>query len=236
MMRYWFSRVTQGAVVVAALAFASGTAWGQKGHGGGHGGGGGEHHGGGGDWNGGGGNYYGGGWGGYYGGWGGYYGYPYGAVGRSLLWGGYGWPNRGYYGGYPYYDNYYGDNYYAPSNIVPNDSSSATAPTVRPRPSIDPNAVLLSLRVPANAEVLIDGSKTSQTGAVRDFVTPPLETGREFSYDIKARWTANGQPVERERHVTFHAGDRLMVNMMTAQANNAAATQSSSTPAYGAVP
>ena len=169
-MRYWFSRVAQGAVVVAALAFASGTAWGQKGHGGGHGGGhsgggGGEHHGG--EWHGDGGHYYGDGWGGYYG-------YPYGALGRSLLWGGYGWPNRGYYGGYPYYDNYYGDNYYAPSNVVPNDSSSATAPTVRPQPSIDPNAVLLSLRVPANAEVLIDGSETSQTGLVRDFVTPPL--------------------------------------------------------------
>jgi uncharacterized protein (TIGR03000 family) len=234
MMRYWLLKVAQGTLVVSALAFASGTAWGQKGHGGGHGGGGGEHHGGGGNWNGGGGRYYGGGWGGYYGGWGGYYGYPYG--GRSLLWGGYGWPNRGYYGGYPYYDNYYGDNYYAPSNVVPFDSSSATAPTVRPQPSIDPNAVVISLRVPANAEVLIDGSKTSQTGPVRDFVTPPLETGRQFGYDIKARWTENGQPVERERHVNFHAGDRLMVNMMTAQANNAAATQSSSTPAYGAVP
>ena len=96
--------------------------------------------------------------------------------------------------------------------------------------------MVLSLRVPANAEVLIDGNKMNQTGAVRDFVTPALDQGRQFSYDIQARWTENGRTVERERHVSFHAGDRLMVNMMTAPANNAAATPSSSTPAYGAVP
>jgi uncharacterized protein (TIGR03000 family) len=240
-MRNWLLRAGQTAVATAALAFASGTAWGQHGHGGGHssGGehhsGGGEHHGG--EWHGDGGHY--GGWGNGYYGWGGY-GWG-GAIGRSLLWGGYGYPYGGYrYGGYPYYNNYnYGDTYYAPSyNVVPYDSSvpsaSVNAPSTAPQPSIDPNAVMLTVKVPANAEVTIDGNKTSQTGTARDFVTPPLDPGKQFNYDIKARWTENGQTVERERHVSFHAGDRLMVNMMTAAANNSA--NQSSTPAYGAMP
>ena len=40
---------------------------------------------------------------------------------------------------------------------------------------------------------------------------------KEFSYDIRARWTENGQQVDRHRKVTFHAGDRLMVNLMAPQ-------------------
>jgi uncharacterized protein (TIGR03000 family) len=120
--------------------------------------------------------------------------------------------------------------------LYPVETTAAGMANRTTQPSIDPNAVVISLRVPANAEVLIDGNKTSQNGAVRDFVTPPLETGRQFSYDIKARWSENGRPVERERHVNFHAGDRLMVNMMTTQVNGTAATQRSTTPAYGAVP
>jgi uncharacterized protein (TIGR03000 family) len=71
--------------------------------------------------------------------------------------------------------------------------------------------------VPQNAEVWIDGNKTFQTGPMREFVTPPLEPGQKFNYDIKARWTENGQEVVRERQLNFHAGDRLMVNMMAPQ-------------------
>jgi uncharacterized protein (TIGR03000 family) len=76
---------------------------------------------------------------------------------------------------------------------------------------------VIDVRVPGNAQVWIDGEKTSQTGALREFVTPALEPGQQYSYDIRARWTENGQEVVRDRNVIFHAGDRLMVNMLAAQ-------------------
>jgi uncharacterized protein (TIGR03000 family) len=74
------------------------------------------------------------------------------------------------------------------------------------------NIVLINLRVPANAEVSIDGSRTSQTGRLRSFVTPALERGTEYSYEIQARWMRDGKPVEQTRKVTFHAGDRLTLD------------------------
>jgi uncharacterized protein (TIGR03000 family) len=76
---------------------------------------------------------------------------------------------------------------------------------------------LIDVRVPGNAQVWIDDQRTNQTGPMREFVTPALNPGQEYNYDIRARWMENGQEVVRDRKVTFHAGDRLAVNMMTAQ-------------------
>jgi uncharacterized protein (TIGR03000 family) len=198
MIRTWLTRLAYSTLALGALAFAGGTALAQKGggHGGGHGGGG-EHGGGshGGEWHGGS-NW---GWGGY-----GYFPYYYGGFGRGL-WGG--------YGGYPGYYGYGSYPYSSYRDYAPDYGYAQTAP----QQSIDPNAALIGVRVPEHAEIWIDGSKTSQTGSMREFVTPPLDPGQKFNYDVKARWTENGQEVVRERQVSFHAGDRLMVNMMAPQ-------------------
>jgi len=211
MILHRFPKFAYAALTVAALAFASGPAWAQKGggKGGGGGHGGGEHHGGGGGW--GGGGWGGGGWGGGYG-YGGYgYGYyPYGGFGRGYPYYG----SRGYYDYYPYD---YGYNY-APDYSVPSYSQAAPAPRV----NIPENAALIDVRVPDGAQVWIDGQQTKQTGPMRELVTPALDPGQEFSYDIRARWTENGQEVDRHRKVTFHAGDRLMVNLMAPQGSPSA--------------
>jgi len=154
---------------------------------------------------------------------GGFFGFP-------SYWGWGGYPYYGLGGGYyPYYNDSYSYPYYSDSgyNYAPDYSSSApsyssaplgdvntttTAPA--PQSTINDNAVLIGVRVPENAEVWIDGQKTSQTGSFREFATPPLESGQKFIYDIKARWTENGKEVVRDRQLNFYAGDRLMVNMM----------------------
>jgi uncharacterized protein (TIGR03000 family) len=82
---------------------------------------------------------------------------------------------------------------------------------------MDENATMIAVRVPADAEIWFDGKKTSQTGPVRYFETPPLEPGREYSYEIRARWNENGRQVERTRHVTVHPGDRLALNFVHRQ-------------------
>lgn len=274
MNRNWFSRIAYLTLTIAALAFASGTAWAQHGGGGGgHGGGGGGHggggggHGGGGHGGGGGAHFSSGGGGGHWSGggsqfsgsrgfagspatrswsggnwnrggfnnWGGYgyrhgfYGGFYGGLPWYWGWGGY-YP---YYGGYyPYYDSYpyYSDSAYnytpdygyadpsyasAPLSSTPLGEANTTTSQAPPsQPTIDDNAVLIGVRVPDNAEIWIDGDKTSQTGTFREFVTPALEPGQKFSYDIKARWMENGKEVVRDRKLSFYAGDRLMVNLM----------------------
>ena len=70
------------------------------------------------------------------------------------------------------------------------------------------NAVLINIQVPPNAEVWFDGSTTMQTGSWRSFVTPALEPGRDYAYEIRARWTEGGRSVEQTRKITIRAGDR----------------------------
>ena len=54
--------------------------------------------------------------------------------------------------------------------------------------------------VPADAEIWIGGKKTQPTGgSARCFVSPALETGKEFTYDFRAKWRENGEEVEPPR-------------------------------------
>jgi len=68
-------------------------------------------------------------------------------------------------------------------------------------------AVWINVTVPANAEILFGNVKTAQNGAQRAFISPPLDRGRDFTYDITAKWQEGGRQVVRTRHVTVHAGD-----------------------------
>jgi uncharacterized protein (TIGR03000 family) len=79
----------------------------------------------------------------------------------------------------------------------------------------DRNAVLISVRVPENAEVWFDGTKTAQTGSLRSFVTPPLERGRAYSYEIRVRQMEAGRSVEQVRKIDFGAGERHTLNFMS---------------------
>ena len=145
---------------------------------------------------------------------------------------------RGYYGGYNGYGRGYGGygygrlgsgygySAYNPSYYYEPDSSAA--PTYDRRAYYyTPGAqgygeeqqarndarALMAVRVPANAEVWVEGDKTSQTGTARSFISPPLETGKRFTYDIRARWMgADGKPVDQTRQVKVEAGRRAMVD------------------------
>src|SRR5579884_979231 len=60
-------------------------------------------------------------------------------------------------------------------------------PEQLPQPT--PNSARLRLVVPENAEVLVEGRKTTTTGTVREFVSPPLEPGKNMIYSIVVRYT-----------------------------------------------
>ena len=76
------------------------------------------------------------------------------------------------------------------------------------------NQVLIGVRVPAGAEVWFEDQKTSQTGMIRHFVSPPLESDRKLTYHIRARWTEDGRQVDKDRKLEVHPGDQLFVNFM----------------------
>jgi uncharacterized protein (TIGR03000 family) len=227
----WLGNPLKATVLAAAaLLFAAGSATAQHGGhgGGGHGGGGhgGGGHGGGGGYHAGYGGYHHGGYGGYH--HGGYYHHGYGyypgfyGFGLGLGYGlGYGL-GSGYYPYYGGYNDYsYAPDYYAytPPPVIyrsyyPNLATPNALTTQPPdnTPARTDNTAHVRVIVPASAEIWFDGDKTSQTGATREFVSPALTPGSDYTYQIKARWMENGQPVEKAQDINVRAGAVTLVD------------------------
>jgi uncharacterized protein (TIGR03000 family) len=150
-----------------------------------------------------------------------------GGIGGFRGWGfrGIGWRGYGLSGGYrfhrfhhgawrgDYYYAYPGAAYYDPyPAYYPEAGASYSEPHTAYYPPELPdngNAVTIRMTVPSGARVYFDGAATSQTGADRAFVSPPLTPGREYVYQIRVQWEENGKTTERNRKVTVHAGDRV---------------------------
>lgn len=127
------------------------------------------------------------------------------------------------YGYYPYYS------YNWPSlrealalkraGLTPCDVPRGPAPEAPPPPAAIPDNLAapaaLRVLVPADAELWVGDSPTAQRGTERQFVTPPLEGGRNLVYEIRARWTEQGRAVERTRTVWVFPGDRVTVDFRT---------------------
>src|SRR5262249_35853723 len=64
--------------------------------------------------------------------------------------------------------------------------------------------IVFEIRVPAKAVLLIAGEKTTSTGTVRHFETPPLEVGHSYHYTVTVRH--DGQQYTRRIHLK-HGGD-----------------------------
>lgn len=147
----------------------------------------------------------------------GYYGYNSGYYPRSYY-GGYYYPNTSYYNNSYYNNSYYSDGSYAATpntssyqSYYPSEGVTGASANV---PEQNSRAVTMSIRVPADAEVWFGDVKTNVTGTERLFVSPPLEPGRDYTYEIRARWNENGRPVERTRTLQVHAGDRLNISFL----------------------
>jgi len=147
-----------------------------------------------------------------------YYGYPnyntY-APGSTYY---YSTPN--YYSS-PGYGYYSAPNYYYPGAVAGSGDpryqypmAGATTESLYQQPAQQPaGTALITVRLPADAMLWTDGIPTSQTGAVRQFVTPVrLDPGKNYQYTLKAQWTENGQPITRERVVNFQAGGQVTVD------------------------
>ena len=160
---------------------------------------------------------------------------------KIVMFGGYG--GSSYHSGYGYNRGYGGSLYVIPS-IYLAPSGGYAAPTVyaspaasyyygpsadlrsgygpsadlrpgsAPVPATPTNLAYLDVRVPPDAQVWVDGDPTTQTGGERSFVSPPLEPGRIFMYEIRARWLDNGEVVDLTKQVRIRAGDRVPVDFL----------------------
>ena len=66
----------------------------------------------------------------------------------------------------------------------------------------------IDISLPASAELYVEGVRTGQAGRrFRRFVSPPLASGQQYAYNVRATWTVNGHQVTQRRRVSVRAGD-----------------------------
>jgi uncharacterized protein (TIGR03000 family) len=74
---------------------------------------------------------------------------------------------------------------------------------------------MLRVLVPSEtAKVFIEDQATQQQGTDRLFVSPPLETGSNYTYTVKAKWMENGKEKSRDKTVKVSAGDSATVDFV----------------------
>jgi uncharacterized protein (TIGR03000 family) len=89
--------------------------------------------------------------------------------------------------------------------------------TVTPEPAAVPeNTARVNVMLPSDADLFIQGVRMTEQGSYREFVSPPLIPGEDYTYDIRARWNENGRDVVRSEVVRVRAGQRTDVDLMRA--------------------
>jgi uncharacterized protein (TIGR03000 family) len=79
-----------------------------------------------------------------------------------------------------------------------------------------PRTARIDVSVPAgDAELTFNGTLTTPTGSVREFVTPALVPGGKYVYSVRVTWVDDGVRRSRDKNVFVQAGDRLVVDLTT---------------------
>lgn len=74
----------------------------------------------------------------------------------------------------------------------------------------------ISIRVPSDSEVSVNGQKLTGDGAERSFMTPVLEPNQGESYEVSATWSVDDKKVTSRERVYVQAGERKSVMFLKA--------------------
>jgi uncharacterized protein (TIGR03000 family) len=166
---------------------------------------------------------YGMGYGGCYGGWGGY-GMNYGCGGYGMGYGGWGghvWGGSPVVGGYAY-SPVFGNsvspiigNYNTPTvaGIGNFANGGMTQSFYFNQGGNQANEATIIVHLPADATLTVDGQQTQSQSGTRVFHSPPLETGKTYSYELCAEVNRNGHFVKAKKTVEVQAGRSTEVTM-----------------------
>jgi len=108
---------------------------------------------------------------------------------------------------------------YAPAPVMLTVVVSSPAATQTTAPA------RVRFEVPATAEVSVGGARTTQSGNVREFLSPPLPPGKDYVYQVEVRWVENGRSVVRTREVRVSAGTQTTINFTPAASTTTVTTQ-----------
>jgi uncharacterized protein (TIGR03000 family) len=159
-----------------------------------------------------------------------FYGYPY-SYGYYPYSYGY---NPYPYGYYPDYSSDSGDSSWYPGldeEYSPGSTAGFTSVSPLPGNSQEPSpsaqadtTAHVTARVPVGADVWINGLKTYSEGPVREFQSPPLTPGQQYTYEFQARWKDDdGREVTQSQQVAVTAGAHARVDFPIPDATGAQA-------------
>jgi uncharacterized protein (TIGR03000 family) len=97
----------------------------------------------------------------------------------------------------------------SPANVGVGIGGGYLPPFLTAREMGADNKAHIWVRVPADAEIWVNGVKTRQTGETRYFFSPPLTPGKKYSYQMRLRWTKDGKPVEQTQRILVQAGETI---------------------------
>ncbi|HKI37610.1 MAG TPA: TIGR03000 domain-containing protein [Gemmataceae bacterium] len=69
------------------------------------------------------------------------------------------------------------------------------------------------VNLPADAKLTVDGQATTSTSDTRTFVTPALESGKDFAYSFNVEVVRNGVTLTAKRDVVVRAGEATRVTL-----------------------
>jgi uncharacterized protein (TIGR03000 family) len=125
--------------------------------------------------------------------------------------------------------------WYVPSTYLPTAFTApfAAAPGILPENTVAPlsytgstgtlaapASTSITLRVPEDAEVWIQGKKMDQKGAERRFDLPALDSRTTYDYEVRVAWTQNGKKKSDTSRLSVRAGDQQSVTYIAALATN----------------
>jgi uncharacterized protein (TIGR03000 family) len=74
------------------------------------------------------------------------------------------------------------------------------------------SAAKVTIRLPADAKLFVDGVSCPLTSEVRSFATPSLQPGQQYYYTIRAEVVRDGTPRTETQRVTLRAGQEIEMN------------------------
>jgi len=104
-----------------------------------------------------------------------------------------------------------------PPSMLPGlDEPDAGIPGLEPQPGFPGSTMnptpatsgLLTIYVPYEAKVTINGLETKSTGSRREYVSHGLKPGYTYEYTVRAEIVRDGKPLSDERTVVLTAGER----------------------------
>ena len=80
-------------------------------------------------------------------------------------------------------------------------------------PAMDTVSVLV-IQLPENADLWIDGVKTSEKGGLRQFVSSPFEAGSSYKLEVRAEWLEDGRKVSQTEFLSARPGIESSVTFL----------------------